>query len=281
MSRNDVLPDALVRDPPQDRDHPAETLAQAIPSGGTNLNAVLYTAAGAGSSPTVLLLHGLPGNEQNVDLAQSVRRAGWNVLTLHYRGSWGTPGTFSFTRCLEDAEAAVDWLQGSARVEGHHVDGGRLVMMGHSMGGYIAAHVAAGHAAVAGVALISPANIGRAFGLLPRSEAIDAVDENVGTSDGLHILAGTSPEQLATEVGDNSDLWRMERHARALSARPVLLVTSDDGFGEGCEAFARELAPGSRLTRAHMSTDHSYSDHRIALQVAVLRWLEGIGTDGR
>lgn len=47
----------------------------------------MYMAAGAGPHPTVLLLHGLPGNEQNVDLAQSIRRAGWNVLTLHYRGS--------------------------------------------------------------------------------------------------------------------------------------------------------------------------------------------------
>jgi dipeptidyl aminopeptidase/acylaminoacyl peptidase len=80
---------ALYRDPPVDTRSPPETLPQAIPSGGVNLNAVLYTARGPGPHPTMLLLHGLPGNEQNIDLAQAVRRAGWNVLTIHYRGSWG------------------------------------------------------------------------------------------------------------------------------------------------------------------------------------------------
>ena len=35
----------------------------------------------------MILFHGLPGNEQNLDLAQAIRRANWNVLTLHYRGS--------------------------------------------------------------------------------------------------------------------------------------------------------------------------------------------------
>ncbi|MFC3556442.1 alpha/beta hydrolase family protein, partial [Sphingomonas qilianensis] len=94
---------ALSEDPPRDECAPAETLARAIPSHGVNLNAILYTAAGAGPHPTVLLLHGLPGNEQNVDLAQSLRRFGWNVLTLHYRGSWGGPGAFSFAHCVEDA----------------------------------------------------------------------------------------------------------------------------------------------------------------------------------
>ena len=38
----------------------------------------------------MILFHGLPGNEQNLDLAQAIRRANWNVLTLHYRGSLAT-----------------------------------------------------------------------------------------------------------------------------------------------------------------------------------------------
>ena len=38
-------------------------------------------------------LHGLTGYEANVDLAQSIRRARWNVLLFQYRGMWGTAGT--------------------------------------------------------------------------------------------------------------------------------------------------------------------------------------------
>lgn len=49
---------ALYRDPPVDTGSPAETLPQAVRSRGDNLNAVLYTASGAGPHPTMLLLHG-------------------------------------------------------------------------------------------------------------------------------------------------------------------------------------------------------------------------------
>jgi pimeloyl-ACP methyl ester carboxylesterase len=60
------------------------------------MNALVYVAAGAGPHPAVILLHGFPGNERNLDLAQDMRRAGWDVLYFNYRGSWGTLGDFSF-----------------------------------------------------------------------------------------------------------------------------------------------------------------------------------------
>jgi pimeloyl-ACP methyl ester carboxylesterase len=104
---------ALYRDPPVETGSRPETLPQAISSGGVNLNAILYTASGPGPHPTMLLLHGFPGNEQNMDLAQTVRRAGWNVLTIYYRGSWGGPGVFRFEHCLEDAQGALDWIGGA------------------------------------------------------------------------------------------------------------------------------------------------------------------------
>ena len=54
---------AVTQDPPRDAAHPAALLAFPLPSGGLAINAVLNTAAGAGPHPTVLLLHGFPGNE--------------------------------------------------------------------------------------------------------------------------------------------------------------------------------------------------------------------------
>jgi pimeloyl-ACP methyl ester carboxylesterase len=267
--------DALARDPPPHATAPARTVAEAIPSAGVNLNAVLYGAAGPGPHPTILLLHGLPGNEQNLDLAQSARRAGWNVLTLHYRGSWGTPGIFSFDHCIEDATAAIEWLRASPRE--HRVDRGRIVVVGHSMGGFIAAHVVASDPALMGAGLISAVALGPVFGDPRRERAASIVDDNVGSSRGLHILAGTSPTLLAEEAGENAREWCLEAYAEALSRRPVLLLTSDDGFASGSDALARaiDLAAGGDLRRAHFPTDHSYSDHRIALQVEVLNWLSG------
>src|SRR5690242_14701872 len=68
---------AIVRDPAPDTVHPARMEVLHVPTGGVRINGVAYVAAGAGPHPTLVLFHGLPGNEQNLDLAQAVRRAGW------------------------------------------------------------------------------------------------------------------------------------------------------------------------------------------------------------
>ena len=281
-----MLPDAQVRaalscDRLPDHSWPAQTLPQAIPSGDVNLNAVLYVAAGAGPHPTVLLLHGLPGNEQNIDCAQSIRRAGWNVLTIHYRGAWGGPGDFTFQHCLEDVEAALSWLQAADSHDGLRIDPSCIVLIGHSMGGFLAAQTTASHPEVVGVALISGVDLGQAFGRGRRDDA-SIVDDVVGVSAGLHILAGMSPQALVEEARANSDEWRLTSYAFGLADRPVLLLTADDGFADGSDALAEAISAisGARLTRHHRRDDHSYSNGRIALQVTLLEWLRTLpGSD--
>src|SRR4051812_40519824 len=78
---------AIYEDQPRDDANPTRNEAVWIPSGGIVMNGVMLVAAGSEPHPTVLNLHGLPGNEQNLDLAQVLRRAGYNVLSFHYRGS--------------------------------------------------------------------------------------------------------------------------------------------------------------------------------------------------
>jgi pimeloyl-ACP methyl ester carboxylesterase len=272
------VPDALFRESPVDAVWPAQTLPRAIPSGGVNLNAILYTAAGPGPHPTALILHGLPGNEQNVDLAQAMRRAGWNVLTIHYRGSWGGPGAFSFVHCLEDAGAALDWMQDDARDPASRIDPGQIAVIGHSMGGFVAAHLMAERSDVRAAVMISGVDLGRYFGGRIGEQAAAEVDENVGFGAGLHILSGTSAEALADEARWNADRWRLTNYASRLANRSLLMLTSNDGFAGGSDALADavEAAGGSHLSRRHFTTDHSYSDCRIALQTTILRWLSSI-----
>lgn len=264
---------ALARDPLRDDAAPALTLAQAIPSGGVMLNALLYLASGPGPHPAVLLLHGLPGNEQNIDLAQTLRRAGWNVLKIHYRGSWGGPGDFSFQHCAEDAEAALAWIAASADDAALRLDPTRVVVIGHSMGGFVAAHVTAARSKSLGAAITSGVDLGLAFGHV--AEAAALIDENVGVRAGLHILSGTSPAMLAHEARTRAADWHLLSYAERLRDRPLLILTSEDGFERGSDLLAEAVrtAGGERLTTAHFRTDHSYSDSRIRLQREVIGWL--------
>ncbi|HZY44528.1 MAG TPA: hypothetical protein VFF70_07245, partial [Anaerolineae bacterium] len=79
-------------------------------SQGCKLLGGFYRAAGDSPRPTVVLCHGLPGVEKNLDIAYGLRDAGWNCLYFHYRGCWGSEGTYSLNGLLDDAHAVTDWL---------------------------------------------------------------------------------------------------------------------------------------------------------------------------
>ena len=268
------IPSAVISDPPTDRAFPAEMDVAAISSHGSTMHGVLYVASGAGPHPTLLFMHGFPGNEQNLDLAQSVRRAGWNVLTFHYRGSWGSEGAFSFGHALEDADSAIAFLRNPADATKYRIDPARIAVAGHSMGGFMAAHAGANDKAIIAVALISAWNIGGEAAAL--KSASDRAEEVKSFADSMESLAGCTPEGLVAEAVAHQTAWNFVTYANALTARPLLLVSSDDGNAPDSQALAAAVrrAGGKTITEIHFPTDHPYSDHRIALQTEFVRWLE-------
>src|SRR5580700_7367479 len=137
------IPAAIYTDPMPDTAHSARMDVLHIPSHGETINGIAYVAAGAGEHPAVVLLHGLPGNEKNLDLAQAMRRAGWTVVTFNYRGSWGSPGVYSFKGNLQDAAAVLAYLRTPDVAAKLQIDPAHMVLMGHSMGGWVTAATAA------------------------------------------------------------------------------------------------------------------------------------------
>ena len=234
------LPSALTTDPPHDKAFPAEMETFQIRSGGVLLNALAYVAEGAGPHPAVILLHGFPGNEKNLDLAQAMRRDGWDVVYFDYRGSWGSPGDFSFTHSMEDTEAAIAYVRDTANAKKLRADPGSIVLVGHSMGGFMARYVGAQDRGVKAVGLISAADMGvdRIQGLQP--EQVEGATKKLAegfASEGMAPLAGCTPEGLAKEVIANAAAWNTVNLAPMLAKRPVLVVTSDDGLGPSNDAL--------------------------------------------
>ena len=267
------IPPAIFTDPPADNAHPASMQVVHIPTHGVSINGVLYLAPGAGSHPIVVLLHGFPGNEQNLDLAQAIRRAGWSVLTLHYRGSWGSPGNFSFTHVYEDAQAALDFVRMPATAAKYALDTKRIAVVGHSMGGMAASIVGRDNPGLIGVGMISAADFGAiGGGAIPGGKAglTNFMSEN------MESLAGVTPAMLADEAISHAKTWEFVEYAPGLAKHKLLLVTSDDGLAKASDALAAAVRKqgGKAVTEVHLATDHSYSGSRIALEAAVLRWLE-------
>ncbi|HTD97233.1 MAG TPA: alpha/beta fold hydrolase [Edaphobacter sp.] len=266
---------ALTQDPSPDKAAPAAMQSFQLPSHGALLNALAYIAPGPGPHPAVVLLHGFPGNERNLDLAQSLRRDGYDVLYFDYRGSWGSPGAFSFTHAIEDAQSAVAYLRDPANAARLHSDPKSILLIGHSMGGMIAANVAALDPDLRAVVLISAANMaGRVLPAVKAGQqqaALPRIAHGLA-AEGMAPLAGCTPESLARELLDHAAQWNLPDLAPALATRPILVITSDDGLADANNALVEALrkAGDQHVASLHFATDHSYSDHRIALQQAVL-----------
>jgi hypothetical protein len=151
------------------------------------------------------------------------------------------------------------------------------------MGGFMAVQAAAADPNIAGVALISAADIG---GRIPRALTKDQQDATISMlssayeRDGMGPLSGCTPEGLAQEAVANAAQWSFLSKISLLTSRPLLIVTADDAYARGQQGFAGALrrAGNTRVSTLHLDTDHAYSDQRGVLSGAILRWLATIAT---
>jgi len=266
-----TVPASIFTDPPADAAHPAGMTVLHIPSHGVLINGLLYRPSGAGPHPTLVICHGLPGNEKNLDLAQAVRRAGWNAVTFNYRGSWGSPGVFRFAQNPADADAVLAYLRDPANAARLGVDTKRIAIAGHSMGGWVTARTAAHDHGLIGAILISAADMGH-MGGASRDKVVAMM------ADDMESLAGVTSDSMAEEVIANAKAFSLDNAVAGLTQTPLLVLSADDGLAPGTDKLVQAIAAGGgkQVTAIHAATDHSWSDHRIFLESTIINWLAGL-----
>ncbi len=262
------IPSSIYTDPAPDKEHPAKMSVLHIPSHGVIINGIAYLPAGPGPHPVLVICHGLPGNEKNLDLAQAARRAGWIAVTFNYRGSWGSPGTFSFAGSVEDAAAVLAYLRDPKNASSLGLDSHRIVLAGHSMGGGITVQVASTDSALAGAILISAWDVS------------SGASQNHGQlvaqmADNMETLSGVTAESMANDLVTHAAGLSFAAAAPKLTETPLLVLTSDDGLAKGADELVRTIRAkgGRRVNTKHVATDHGWSDRRIELQADVIGWL--------
>jgi pimeloyl-ACP methyl ester carboxylesterase len=263
------VPAAIGIDPAPDPANPARMEVIHIPTHGVAVNGVVYVASGPGPHPTFVLFHGLPGNEKNLDLAQAIRRAGWNCVTLNYRGSWGSPGQFSFQHALEDAQAVLAFVRSPDNAKSLQIDSSRIVIGGHSIGGWVVAITAAHDHALQGAVLVSAGDLGGLAHAMPKPEIV------VRLASSRETLNDGGAEALADEVMAHAAEFSFDAAAPQLVELPLLILSADDGYSPGTDRLidAIHAKGGTKISAMHVKTDHYWSDNRITLESAVVTWL--------
>jgi dipeptidyl aminopeptidase/acylaminoacyl peptidase len=250
-------------------------------SQGARINGLMYLAAGSGPHPTVIFLHGYPGNERNLDLAQAVRRAGYNALFVDYRGNFGSGGTFSQAHSLEDVTALLAWVRALETIAKYQIDPKRIALVGHSFGAWLALfsveHEPPG-VCVAALAAWNAGWVGARFAGHPneRAELLAYYRDTTDTAGGP-IRA--NPDEPIDEVTVHAPEWNYVSQASGLNNHALLLVAAtrdspDENPERHSELAAAVRKQGGKLVRlVTFEDDHPFSSHRIALANLLVDWL--------
>ncbi len=260
---------------------PASMVELKLSSNGERMNGILYRPTAAEARPLVILLHGFPGNERNLDIAQAARSAGFNSLYFSYRGTWGSAGTMSYANGLQDVAAVLAWARQPENAARYGIDPQRIALLGHSYGGWLALSVGAQEKASVCVAGMAPWNAGlvaKRFDAFPQElKAREATYDSNTLGAGAPLKASTAA--LLQELVTHRDDWDYQAHAQALAKHKVFLVAATgDGPASGAatvNALADSIrAAGGAARVAIYEDDHGFNLHRSELVQAMVNWLK-------
>lgn len=158
--------------------------------------------------PAVLFLHGFPGSEKNVDLQRALLARGIASLAMHFRGAWGSGGTYRFSNLVEDARAGLRFMK---TLPG--VDAERVAVFGFSMGGWTAINMAPLEPALKAVAAAAPAG---------GPEMIPYIDEKAAGYL-ARALNAPPPVEIHRDFVESVRRWDPAKSAARLR-RPLLIV---------------------------------------------------------
>ena len=227
--------------PPIPPPRPAAELAAAGFSAGTAEalgRAVHWIAAGRGAGPAVLFVHGSPGDWRAYEslLADPGLRAAARLVAFD-RPGFGATGGGALPRLADQAAVAALVLASAA-------PGARAVVVGHSLGGPIAARLAVDRPdLVAGLLLVAP--------------SIDPALERhrwYNVAGAMRVVQWFLPREW---IASNREIWPLRAELADMAPRlaglrvpaTVIQGTEDDLVDPGNAAFVARAMTGTPVRR--------------------------------
>ncbi|WP_157814191.1 alpha/beta hydrolase [Olleya sp. Bg11-27] len=226
-----------------------------------SISAYAFIAKGAAPKETVILLHGLPGNEKNIDLAEKLRQDGKNVIYFNYRGSWGSQGQFLYSNCLEDISKVIDYLTNDIISKKLRIKKNSFCLLGHSLGGGIAVLHGVKDNRVKKIIALSAFNAGYELNN-------DSFDELKSFQNYLNkqFMLNIDTKKFISEVLNHYISWNLLFvNSYQFDKRLIFIDENKNNY-----SWVKSIKNSEYLI---IDSDHSFSDMRNELAIEVLKWI--------
>ena len=256
----------VLRDVTWDKNAPAGMNELFIPSGDATVAGLIYRANGAQKHPTLIMLHGYPGNERNLDIAQVVRAHGWDVIYFDYRGSWGSGGQFSFANCVQDVANVVAFCKKYS--DSLRIDTSNIVLFGHSMGGWVCLKALAQSPGIKkGFALSTWDIYGYFKDVKNEQEMMERARQG-----GNYFVLNTPLKELFEPVISHPASYKIQIDTTELAGKQIIMLDEHKGNNELAATIS--ASNHNYFDYEVWPTDHPFTNKRISLINKVLAFLD-------
>ena len=222
--------------------------------------------------PLVLMLHGFPGIEQNIDLAQLLRMAGYAVVHFSYRGVWGSHGDYCLSHLVEDTFTVAAYIREHAI--SWRVNPEKLYLLGHSMGGFAAVNAMAGGLNVNGAVLMTPYNIAHSYLFnRPAFETLTDCQDN-------GYFHTPSRNFIENDVREHAEQWLFEKAAEKLDTDIFYgFISGSKDTDAPSDVHVYPLLEklrerGAKVHHTELCDGHTFPANRLRLAAQIVSYLK-------
>lgn len=264
-------------------EQPTKPIPITFNSEGSKIHGIFYPANINKLAPTLILLHGSPGNDKEpLGLGTKMMQEGINALAFNYRGTWASEGFFSPKNSLQDVNSAAAFLLSPNTINEFSIDTTNLFIAGYSYGGNIALMGSLNNPSLKKVISIGGADLSEIARLIKNDESFRKYFENTIEERRLNseMVRSQSGKAMAEELLSAMDEFDFVKRAKELAQKDILLI---GGWLDKQSTLEGHILPLYRALQENkaenieiemFNDNHSFKNVREALAKKIISWIK-------
>lgn len=256
-----------------------------LTNNGVKLDAKFYAADKGFSAPSVILLHGFPGNANSpYGLAERLNKNGINILVFNYEGSFNSEGIFSWENCMTDIGVAISFLKQKNNIQQFSIDTLKITVCGCSQGAALALSAAAHNSEIRKLIAVAGGNDLSIYLQKMKKDPVfrTALEKRIvasGSPDGPIKGDSAYIHNYFGQIMSNYEYFDLIKNAEGLRSKEILFITGWLDTTVPMEEFIiptyrhlKNMNPEFVSIKA-IETDHYFTNKRDELANLITEWI--------